>query len=76
MKDIVFTAKQQKLEIKILCACVVLAYSLNIISIIAYDTSWSELWTQALWMLLLSGIFYGLSIFFRIVYWAIRRLAK
>ena len=76
MKDLVLTVKQQKIEIKVFCACLALAYLLNIISIIAYDTNWSELWTQALWMLLLSCIFYGITVFFRIVYYVIRRLRK
>ena len=76
MKDIVFTAKQQKIEIKVICACIVLANLLNVISIIAYETSWSELWTQLLWVALISGLFYGLSIFFRILYYVIRRFIK
>ena len=50
MKEIVLSVKRQKTEIKIFCVCIALAYLMNIISIIAYGTSWSELWTQSLWM--------------------------
>lgn len=74
MKDIVLTVKRQKTEIKIFCVCIALAYLMNIIAIITYGTSWSELWTQSLWMLILTCIFYGLSIFLRLLYWGIRRL--
>ena len=55
MKEIVLSVKRQKTEIKIFCVCIALAYLMNIISIIAYGTSWSELWTQSLWMLLIVG---------------------
>ena len=54
MKEIVLSVKRQKTEIKIFCVCIALAYLMNIISIIAYGTSWSELWTQSLWMLLVA----------------------
>ena len=54
MKEIVLSVKRQKTEIKIFCVCIALAYLMNIISIIAYGTSWSELWTQSLWMLLIT----------------------
>ena len=50
MKEIVLSVKRQKTEIKIFCVCIALAYLMNIISIIAYGTSWSELWTQSLWI--------------------------
>ena len=56
MKEIVLSVKRQKTEIKIFCVCIALAYLMNIISIIAYGTSWSELWTQSLWMLLILRI--------------------
>ena len=48
MKEIVLSVKRQKTEIKIFCVCIALAYLMNIISIIAYGTSWSELWPQSL----------------------------
>ena len=54
MKEIVLSVKRQKTEIKIFCVCIALAYLMNIISIITYGTSWSELWTQSLWMLLIT----------------------
>ena len=67
MKEIVLSVKRQKTEIKIFCVCIALAYLMNIISIIAYGTSWSELWTQSLWMLLITCGFYGLSVVLRLL---------
>lgn len=76
MKDIVLSVKRQKTEIKIFCTCIVLAYLMNIISIIAYETSWAELWTQSFWMLLIACGFYGLSVFLRLLACGIRRLLR
>lgn len=74
MKDIILPVKRQKTEIKIFCTCIILAYLLNIISIISYGTEWSELWTQSLWMLILSYLLYGLSIAIRLFYLGIRKI--
>ena len=68
MRDLILTVKRQKIEIKIWGVCLLLAFLMNIISIIIYETSWSELWTQALWILVLSCIFYGLTVLFRLLY--------
>lgn len=73
MKDIVFSVKQQKTEIKIFFTCIVLAYLLNIISIIMYGTEWSELWTQSLWMLIITCGLYGLSVILRLLWSGGRR---
>ncbi len=76
MKEIVLSVKRQKTEIKIFCVCIALAYLMNIVSIIAYGTSWSELWTQSLWMLIITCGFYGLSVVFRLLYHGIRQVGK
>ena len=76
MKEIVLSVKRQKTEIKIFCVCIALAYLMNIISIITYGTSWSELWTQSLWMLLITCGFYGLSVVLRLLYYGVCQLRK
>ena len=76
MKEIVLSVKRQKTEIKIFCVCIALAYLMNIVSIIAHGTSWSELWTQSLWMLIITCGFYGLSVVFRLLYHGIRQVGK
>lgn len=74
MKDIHISVKRQKLEIKIFCACILLACLMNIISILCYQTEWSELWTQSLWMLVIACVLYGLSVLLRLLYYGVRRL--
>ena len=74
MRDIVFSVKQQKREINILLACIILAYLLNLISIVVFSTKWSELWTESLWVLILTGGLYGLSIVLRLFWYGGRRL--
>ena len=74
MRDILLSVKRQKTEIKIVCTCIVLAYLMNIISIIAFHTEWSELWTQTLWMVIITCGLYGLSIVLRLLYYGIRQL--
>ena len=76
MKEIVLSVKRQKTEIKIFCVCIALAYLMNIVSIIAYGTSWSELCTQSLLMLIITCGFYGLSVVFRLLYHGIRQVGK
>ncbi|WP_102407266.1 hypothetical protein [Parabacteroides bouchesdurhonensis] len=74
MKDIniTITTKRQRTEILIWGVCFVLAFLLNIISIIVFDTEWKELFTQLLWVLSLSIGFYFLTLALRIIYWLIR----
>jgi len=76
MKDIVFTPKQQKREILLLCYCMLTAFVLNIIAIIVYKTDWSELWTQLLWVLFIGVLLYGLSIVVRLIYYGIKSVFK
>ncbi|MBE6301318.1 MAG: hypothetical protein E7085_05615 [Parabacteroides distasonis] len=76
MRDLILTVKRQKIEIKIWGVCLLLAFLMNIVSIIIYETSWSELWTQFLWMLVLSCVFYGLTVLFRLLYKGICLLLK
>lgn len=74
MKDILLSVKRQKTEIKVFCTCIVLAYVMNIVSIITFSTEWSELWTQSLWMLIVTCGLYGLSVVLRLLYCGIQSL--
>lgn len=74
MKDILLSVKRQKTEIKVFCTCIILAYVMNIVSIIAFSTEWSELWTQSLWMLIVTCGLYGLSVVLRLLYCGIQSL--
>lgn len=73
MKDIIITVQRQKTEIKVFCICLILALVINIGSIIAYGTEWSELWTQSLWMLIIGCGLYGLSVIIRLIIFCFRK---
>ena len=77
MKDIYITAKQQKAEILWIVISFCAAFLLNVISIIAYDTFWKEVCTQILWVLLITAVFYALSVIIRVsIYFAKRWFKK
>lgn len=74
MKDIkiTITTKRQRTEIRLLGVCLALAFLLNIISIIVFNTEWKELYTQLLWVISLGIGIYFLVLFLRLVYGLIR----
>jgi uncharacterized membrane protein YdbT with pleckstrin-like domain len=76
MKDILFTAKQQKCEIVWLCSCIAASFILNAIAIIAYHTEWKELWTQIVWVVFIGAVFYALSVFIRLIVCGVRRFFR
>ncbi|MDR2472565.1 MAG: hypothetical protein LBD53_03225 [Tannerella sp.] len=62
MKDITITAKRQKTELKWFAGSILVGIVFNIIAITMNKTNWSELWTQMLWVMLVSFAFYMLSV--------------
>ena len=76
MKDIKITTKRQKIEIIWLVASFCIAILLNVFSIIFYKTAWSELYSQTLWVLTLTGILYALSVGIRVGIWVVIYLYK
>ncbi|MDR1781364.1 MAG: hypothetical protein LBR50_11665 [Tannerella sp.] len=76
MKDIVFTAKQQKCELRWLIAAIAVAFLTNIIAIIVYKTEWKEAWTQLIWVIVIGIGLYALSIGVRLVICCIRYLFR
>lgn len=71
MKDIIITVKQQKREIKIWLIALLVAFLLNVCAIWVYDTEWSELWTQGVWVLILSFLIYVLLWVPRLICWTL-----
>ncbi|MDY3069498.1 MAG: hypothetical protein SOR57_07580 [Parabacteroides sp.] len=76
MKDIIITAKRQKCEIITFIICFAIAFIMNVASIIAYNTEWSEVWTQIIWVTVLACVIYGLSVFIRILFWLVKRILR
>jgi uncharacterized membrane protein YbhN (UPF0104 family) len=68
MKDIKITVKRQKTEIYWFTGCFCAVFLLNIISVIIYKTSWTELYSQIFWVLLLTFGLYFATLLLRIAY--------
>ena len=76
MKDSVITAKRKKTELLTLLLCFILANLLNLYAIIAYETRFSELFTQLGYVLLFTIALYVLWTVLRIVFYLIKPLFK
>lgn len=74
MRDILLTVKRQRTELLIFTVCFLIAFLLNVISIITFGTEWKELYTQLLWVVCLALLFYGVWLFLRMLYWGIKKI--
>jgi hypothetical protein len=74
MKDLIISVKRQKAELKWLAGCFCTAFLLNILSVVIYKTSWSEIFSQLLWVFIIFLILYAITCALRITYYLIRRL--
>ena len=68
IKNRTITVERQYTELKVWTGCFLLAFLLNIFSIILYNTEFKEIYTQLFWVLALSVAFYGIAVFFRILF--------
>lgn len=74
MKEIILTAERIKKEILIYLGCLTFGILLNIIAILSYETSFSELWSELPFVLVLSLAFYAVISLFRVLYLGFRKL--
>lgn len=74
MKDIVIPSKRVKKELIILVVSLIAALILNIFSIIKYETSWAELFSQLHVVLAVGIVIYLLVLFFRLLYYGVARI--
>ena len=74
LKDTTITATTKKRELIIILVCFIGAYLLNVIGIIVYHTPARELVTKLHVVVLVTLVFYGIIIIFRILYFLISRL--
>jgi hypothetical protein len=74
MKDLHISARRQKSELKWLAGCFCVAFLLNILSILIYETSWSEIFTQLLWVLIITCFLYAVSVFLRLIISFVKKL--
>ena len=76
MKDIVIKWKWIKREIYLILLFYVVANLVNLISIMVYSTSWSEIYTSQLFVLYITEWLYIISIVVRLIYFGIRHLIR
>lgn len=74
MKDSIISAKTKKRELNIFIIALAVAFILNIISIIAYNTDWIEVLSALHYVLLFAIVLYIIQGIIRLIIWGIRRL--
>lgn len=76
LKDSVITGKQKTREIIIFLACFVVAFCINIYSIIKFATPWTEVFTQIGFVCIITGVLYVLLWVIRIIVMLVKKLVK
>lgn len=76
LKDFIVTSKQIAREHHILLGCFLVALGVNIYSIIRYSTPLTEIFTQIGYVIIITALFYGLSILVRLIVWGVRLLIR
>ena len=76
MKPTIISPETKKTELIVISLCFIAAVIFNLGSIIIFDTSWIELFTQIHIVLILTFVFYFALLFFRGLTWLILKLAK
>ena len=74
MKDIVFTKAAQKREFFFFFSCFVVANIVNVVSIIKFQTPWSEIFTQIGYVVVTSLLIYGLVAVVRLAWYLFAHL--
>jgi hypothetical protein len=74
MRDTVITARAKKRELKFFGISFILAFLLNILSIILYHTEWKELYTQLGFVIKLSVVIYAVIVVLRLIVIGVARL--
>lgn len=74
MKDLIITAKRIKTELFTFLTCFIVANLLSLYAIIAYDTAFSELFTQIGYVLLFAVALYVPWCLLRIIFYFMNKL--
>jgi glucan phosphoethanolaminetransferase (alkaline phosphatase superfamily) len=74
MKDIIITSRRLKKEIYILSTCFIIAFLINIFSIITFKTPWYEIFTQIGYVLVITLISYLLVAIVRVIAILIKKM--
>lgn len=68
MKDTVISAATKRRELYIWLACFVVANIVNVVTIIKFQTSWLEIFTQIGYVVITSLVFYVLVLIVRLAW--------
>lgn len=71
MKEIRITIQRQKKELKVFVFCFLIAFSINVFSIITYKTNWVEVFSYIGYVFVIAIFLYGLFAIVRIVYYMV-----
>lgn len=74
MKDLIITSNRLKKEIYILSTCFIIAFLINIFSIITFKTPWYEMFTQIGYVVAITLILYLFVVMVRAIVFLIRKL--
>ena len=74
MRDTIITARAKKRELKYFGISFIIAFLLNILSIILYHTQWKELYTQLGFVIKLSVVIYFVIVVIRLIVIGVARL--
>ena len=74
MEDLTIKGKRIKKEFIILMICVLVAFGINIYSILVYKTQWVELWTYLPTVILLGIMIYFILAALRFLVYVIRKV--
>ncbi len=76
MKETVITIRRKKIELVTFLICIAVALGLNVYAIVRYDTPWSELYTELLWVVVWGCGIYVLWSLGRLAFWGVYRLFR
>lgn len=74
MKDTLLTARRKRTELFTILICFILANLVNLYSIIAYNTPFSEMITSIFYVLIFSVALYVFWSLLRILFWGVKSL--
>jgi RsiW-degrading membrane proteinase PrsW (M82 family) len=74
MRDTIITARAKKRELRYLGISFIIAFLLNILSIILYHTEWKELYTQLVVVIKFSVVIYIVIVVLRLIIIGVARL--
>ncbi|TVQ16122.1 MAG: hypothetical protein EA361_04605 [Bacteroidetes bacterium] len=74
MKDIIIKGNHITRELKVLLYCYILANLVNVYAIVKYNTDWIELITWQRFIILITVIFYIVTVILRLVIFGARKL--